>query len=130
MGAREKLNTIHIVGTLGAAGLLGLVTGSWILAVLAGALLVARQSIPAMSGSRGVVEPRPVRMVPPGTVLACRGRARCRGPGKSIDATKDSRVSFLTGMNVSEGRVAARSYADHPSYLFPVLELQCRKRPR
>ncbi len=40
MGAREKLNTIHIVGTLGAAGLLGLVTGSWFLAVLAGALLV------------------------------------------------------------------------------------------
>ena len=40
MGAREKLNAIHIVGAIGAAGLLGLVTGSWILAVLAGAVLV------------------------------------------------------------------------------------------
>ncbi|MGO8745077.1 MAG: hypothetical protein ACLQNE_03720 [Thermoguttaceae bacterium] len=40
MGAREKLNTSHIVGAIGAAGLLGLVTGSWILAVLAGAVLV------------------------------------------------------------------------------------------
>ena len=40
MGAREKLNTTHIVGALGAAGLLGMVTGSWILAVFAGAVLV------------------------------------------------------------------------------------------
>ena len=40
MGAREKLNSTHLVGAVGAAGLLGLVTGSWVLAVLAGAVLV------------------------------------------------------------------------------------------
>lgn len=40
MGAREKLNTNHIIGALGTAGLLGLVTGSWLLAVLAGVVLV------------------------------------------------------------------------------------------
>ncbi len=40
MGAREKLNTHHIVGAACLAGLLGLVTGSWLLAVLAGAVLV------------------------------------------------------------------------------------------
>ena len=48
MGAREKLNTIHIVGTLGAAGLLGLVTGSWFLAVLAEA--VAGRAVRIHSG--------------------------------------------------------------------------------
>jgi len=40
VGAREKLNNNHIVGAVGVAGLLGLVTGSWLLAVLAGAVLV------------------------------------------------------------------------------------------
>lgn len=40
MGAREKLNNNHIVGAVSVAGVLGLVTGSWLLAVLAGAMLV------------------------------------------------------------------------------------------
>ena len=58
MGAREKLNTTHIIGAVGVAGLLGLVTGSSGPAVLAGALLVGGRSIPAMSDSRDVVELR------------------------------------------------------------------------
>ena len=40
MGAREKLNTHHLVGAVGLAGLAGLVTGSWVVAILAGAVLV------------------------------------------------------------------------------------------
>ncbi len=40
MGARQKLNTFHILGTLGAAGLFGLVTGSWAVAAITGAVLV------------------------------------------------------------------------------------------
>ena len=40
MGAREKLNSFHILGAIGAAGLLGLATGSWTVAVIAGAVIV------------------------------------------------------------------------------------------
>jgi len=40
VGAREKLNSFHILGAIGAAGLLGLVTGSWAVAAITGALIV------------------------------------------------------------------------------------------
>ena len=40
MGARTKLNTIHILGAVGAAGLLGLATGSWAVAMVAGTVIV------------------------------------------------------------------------------------------
>jgi len=40
VGAREKLNSIHILGAVGAAGLLGLITGSWAVAAITGALIV------------------------------------------------------------------------------------------
>ncbi len=39
MGARQKLNSIHILGAVGAAGLLGLATGSWTVAVITGAVV-------------------------------------------------------------------------------------------
>jgi hypothetical protein len=39
VGAREKLNSIHILGAVGAAGLLGLITGSWVVAALTGAVI-------------------------------------------------------------------------------------------
>jgi len=39
MGARQKLNAIHILGAVGAAGLLGLATGSWTVAVITGAVV-------------------------------------------------------------------------------------------
>jgi hypothetical protein len=39
LGARQKLNSIHILGAIGTAGLLGLATGSWAIAAIAGAVL-------------------------------------------------------------------------------------------
>jgi hypothetical protein len=39
LGARQKLNSIHILGTIGAAGLVGLVTGSWAFAAITGTVL-------------------------------------------------------------------------------------------
>jgi hypothetical protein len=39
LGARQKLNSIHILGAIGTAGLVGLVTGSWAVAAIAGAVL-------------------------------------------------------------------------------------------
>ena len=41
MGARQKLNSIHILGAVGAAGLLGLITGSWAVAAITGAVIVS-----------------------------------------------------------------------------------------
>ena len=40
MGAREKLNRIHVIGSLGLAGLLGLATGSVAVFVIAGAVMI------------------------------------------------------------------------------------------
>jgi hypothetical protein len=40
VGARQKLNKHHILGSLGLAGLLGLVMGSWAVFVIAGAVMV------------------------------------------------------------------------------------------
>jgi hypothetical protein len=40
VGACEKLNSFHILGVAGAAGLLGLVTGSWLAAAIAGVVIV------------------------------------------------------------------------------------------
>jgi hypothetical protein len=40
MGAKEKLNSVHIIGGLGMAGLLGLMTGSWAVFAVAGAVLI------------------------------------------------------------------------------------------
>ena len=40
MGARHELNSIHTLGALGAAGFLGLVTGSWTVFAVAGAVLM------------------------------------------------------------------------------------------
>jgi hypothetical protein len=41
VGAREKLNKHHIVGAVGAAGLIGLLTGSWIVAAVVGNVVIA-----------------------------------------------------------------------------------------
>ena len=41
MGAREKLNSTHIIGSLGVAGVLGVLTSSWIVFAVAGTLMVA-----------------------------------------------------------------------------------------
>jgi hypothetical protein len=41
MGARRKLNEAHVVGSLGLAGFLGFVTGSWLVFAMAGASLLA-----------------------------------------------------------------------------------------
>lgn len=41
MGARTKLNECHLVGSVGVAAVLGIVTGSWLVFVVAGASLVA-----------------------------------------------------------------------------------------
>ena len=40
MGARQKLNEAHIVGSLAVAGVLGLATGSWTVFVVTGAVLI------------------------------------------------------------------------------------------
>jgi hypothetical protein len=40
MGARQKLNTIHVVGSVGLAGLLGLLTGSVTVFVVASAVMI------------------------------------------------------------------------------------------
>jgi hypothetical protein len=40
MGARNELNKVHIVGSLGVAGILGLVTGSVAVFVIAGAAMI------------------------------------------------------------------------------------------
>ena len=40
MGARQKLNTHHIAGAVGLAGVLGLITGSWIVAAVVGTLAI------------------------------------------------------------------------------------------
>ncbi len=40
MGARSKLNKVHIVGSLGAAGILGLLTGSMAVFVIASAAMI------------------------------------------------------------------------------------------
>jgi hypothetical protein len=40
MGARQELNKIHIVGSFGVAAILGLLTGSVAVFVIAGAALI------------------------------------------------------------------------------------------
>ena len=40
MGAREKLNSHHITGAVGLAGILGLITGSWVVAAIVGTLAI------------------------------------------------------------------------------------------
>ena len=40
MGARQKLNSHHIAGAIGVAGIIGLLTGSWLVAAVVGALAV------------------------------------------------------------------------------------------
>ena len=40
MGARQKLNSHHIAGAVGVAGILGLITGSWLVAAVVGALAI------------------------------------------------------------------------------------------
>lgn len=55
MGAREKLNTFYILGTIGVAGLLGLATGSWALAIVAGTVMVG------LSLHKGDIRLRPRR---------------------------------------------------------------------
>jgi hypothetical protein len=42
--AREKLNELNVVGALGAAGVVGLLCGSWTVFIVAGALLIAAGS--------------------------------------------------------------------------------------
>jgi hypothetical protein len=41
LGARKKLNEVNVFGSLGAAGILGILTSSWMVFVVAGAILVA-----------------------------------------------------------------------------------------
>ena len=41
MGAREKLNDHHIVGSLGVAAVIGGLTGSWVVFAVVAAALVA-----------------------------------------------------------------------------------------
>lgn len=55
MGARQKLNNFHILGTIGVAGLVGLVTGSWAVAAITGAVLVS------LSLHKGDIRLRPRR---------------------------------------------------------------------
>jgi hypothetical protein len=40
MGARQKLNKVHFIGSLGVAGLLGLATGSVAVFVIAVAVMI------------------------------------------------------------------------------------------
>ena len=40
MGAREKLNRVHAIGSLGVAALLGLASGSVAIFVLAGVVMI------------------------------------------------------------------------------------------
>ena len=45
MGARNELNTFHIMGSLGVAGILGLATGSVAVFVIAGAALIGAAAL-------------------------------------------------------------------------------------
>jgi hypothetical protein len=40
LGARKKLNEFNVLSSLGAAGVLGILTGSWTVFLVAGALLI------------------------------------------------------------------------------------------
>jgi hypothetical protein len=40
MGARNELNKVHVLGSLGAAGILGLLSGSMAVFVLASAVMI------------------------------------------------------------------------------------------
>jgi hypothetical protein len=40
VGARHELNKFHVIGSIGVAGLLGLVTGSWAVFAVAGVALI------------------------------------------------------------------------------------------
>ena len=41
MGARKKLNEFNVLSSLGAAGVLGILTGSWTVFLITGAILIA-----------------------------------------------------------------------------------------
>ncbi len=41
MGARTKLNNVHVGGSIVLAGLVGIVTGSWLIFAVTGATLIA-----------------------------------------------------------------------------------------
>ena len=41
MGARTKLNEVNVLGSLAVAGAVGILTGSWTVFLVTGALLVA-----------------------------------------------------------------------------------------
>jgi hypothetical protein len=40
MGARQKLNSHHVAGAIAVAGIIGLLTGSWLVAAAVGAVAV------------------------------------------------------------------------------------------
>ena len=40
MGARQKLNESHVIGSLAIAGVLGLATGSWTVFAVTGVVLI------------------------------------------------------------------------------------------
>jgi hypothetical protein len=40
VGARQKLNSQYVAGAIGVAAVAGLITGSWLIAVVTGALAV------------------------------------------------------------------------------------------
>jgi hypothetical protein len=41
LGARKKLNEFNVLSSLGAAGVLGILTGSWTVFLITGAILIA-----------------------------------------------------------------------------------------
>ena len=58
MGARQELNKHRVVGGLGLAALLGLVTGSWTVFVVMGAVLIGTAIFAGEIRGRGDVRPR------------------------------------------------------------------------
>ena len=60
MGARQKLNTHHIAGAVGVAGILGLITGSWLVAAVVGTLAIGM----ARTRRRYSAEGPPLKRVP------------------------------------------------------------------
>jgi len=41
LGARQELNGVHVLGSLGVAGFLGALTGSWAVFLVVGAAMIA-----------------------------------------------------------------------------------------
>ena len=104
MGAREKLNSHHIAGAIGAAGIIGLLTGSWLVAAVVGALAVGMAIHTGDIRLKGAIEPCPS--------FACTGPApayRERAWGRRGAKYRRKRGARFSGLDLARGQVVIQS---------------------